>query len=659
MKRILLLMLVLLSFSAIAQRKIGLIVAVGKYPEGGAWRNLSSENDIKYIKSALIQNGFSEKEIDTLINEKATKYGILKALDDLISKAKPGDIVVFHFSGHGQQIFDDNGDETDGYDEALIPYDAGAYYDPVSYKGDKHLRDDELGAKLNAIRSRVGVTGSLVVIIDACHSGTAHRGVNEKDKKQETMVARGSKDAFKIPGFKPNIKVSFASAGAGEESFIGGGVGNMVVFSASSPIQVNFETRDNQNQGVGSLSYAFARAMTDLKPGSSYAVLFEKIRAQIQAKFPQQIPMAEGNLNQEVFGGNFIAPTSYIALQKWINDTTFSINAGFLSNINRGAKFKIYALNDREETMPLAEGYISLAGSFQSIGVVSKAIQKGEAYKVKMDESNYGDFNAGLLFRIADEKAKQSSMIANQLKNFIKPYQYLSLSDNPDFIVDIKSVTNGLSVELIDRQDSTRWSALVKKNDTLSGDAMKQMLDDLKTAMRISYLRNMADGGSIANNMVVEIIPSVKMEVGADMSMKPKDMFSIKIVNKNSYDVFFTLIDLMPDNQVKVLVPYEGKMAEDFAISAGAEFLIEDVEVDEGTPAGREFMKFIFTKSAIDLRPVLSRSKTRSVDHKSGLDNVLDDMFKDSKDGNATRSVIRSVKIDEVGVVTRSFNIKK
>ncbi len=648
-------MFISLSISTIAQRKIGLIVAVGKYPDGGAWRNLSSINDIRYIRSALVQNGFSEKEIDTLINEKATKYGILKALDDLIAKARPGDIVVFHFSGHGQQIFDDNGDETDGYDEALIPYDASAYYDPVNYKGEKHLRDDELGAKLTAIRNKVGISGTLVVVIDACHSGTAHRG-------KDDFVARGTPTPFSKPGFKPNIKVNFASQGGSEESFIGGGVGNMVVFSASSPNQVNFETRDNENLGVGSLSFAFARALTDLKPGSSYGYLFEKVRAQIQAKFPQQIPMVEGNLNQEVFGGNFIAPETYIALQKWINDTTFSINAGFLSNINKGSKFKIYALNDKNETMPLAEGYISLSGSFQSIGVVSKSIQKGEAYKVKMDEENYGDFTAGLLFRTTDEKAKQPSMLISQLKNFIKPYQYISVTNTPDYIFDIKSTKSGeLAIEMIDRQDSTRWKTLVKKNDTLSGETMKAMLDDLKKAMRITYLRNMADGGTISQNVTVEIIPTVKTEMGADFSLKPRDMFNIKIVNKNSYEVFFTLIDLMPDNQVKILVPYEGKMPQDFAIQPGAEFLIEDVEVDEGTPVGREFMKFIFTRTAIDLRPVLARAGTRSAGgaHKSGLDNVLDDMFKDSDDGTSTRSVIRSVKIDEVGVVTRSFNIRK
>jgi len=158
-----------------------------------------------------------------------------------------------------------------------------------------------------------------------------------------------------------------------------------------------------------------------------------------------------------VFGENLIDPKTILALQKWINDNKFSINAGFLSNINKGSKFKIFALNDKEEKMPLAEGYISLSGSFQSIGVVSKSIQKGEAYKVKMDEENYGDFTAGLLFRATDEKAKQPSMLISQLKNFIKPYQYLSVSETPDYIFDIRSTKTGyLAIEMIDRQDSYR-----------------------------------------------------------------------------------------------------------------------------------------------------------------------------------------------------------
>lgn len=656
MKRFILPLLIALSLSAVAQRKIGLIVAIGEYPEGGGWRNLSSINDIRYVKAALLQNGFFEKDIDTLINQKATKMGILKALDDLLKRSGPGDIVVFHFSGHGQQIYDDNGDEADGYDEALIPYDAGSYYDPVHYKGEKHLRDDELGAKLNAIRANIGPKGSLVVILDACHSGTATRG-------GEDFPARGKAEAFTIPGYKPDVKISFGSNAAPEDSFIGDlkSAGNMIVFSASSPNQVNYETKDNQNMGVGSLSYAFARALTDLKPGSSYEYLFERIRSQIQARTPQQLPMAEGDLTQEVFGGNFIAPQSYIALQKWINDTTFSINEGFLSSINKGSRFRIYALNDKEETMPLAEGYITLAGSFQSIGIIKKPIQRGEAYKVKMDEENFGDFTSSLMFRTKEEKAKQPASIISQLKNFIKPYQYLNISDKPDYIFQVRSLNTGEAfIEMIDKQDSTRWSARVRKGDTLSQETMKDMLAHIKRAMRINYLRNMPDGGALADNVIVEIIPAIKVNTTTDIFLRPKDVFNIKISNKNSYEVFFTLIDLTPDNAMKVLIPYEGKTAGDFSVQGGSDYLIEDVEVDEGTPIGREFMKFIFTRNPMDLRPVLARSVTRGPKSTTGLEDLLDDMYKDADNGVRTRSfTVSNVKIDQLGVVTKSFNIKR
>jgi hypothetical protein len=147
MRHIFLLLTLLFCFQAFTQKKLGLIVAVGDYPNGGRWKDLSSINDVRFIKAALLKNGFDLNNVDSLFNEKATKKNILAALDALYAKASENDIVFFHFSGHGQQIQDDNGDEADGYDEALIPYDAQGMYDPVSYNGQNHLRDDELGAK--------------------------------------------------------------------------------------------------------------------------------------------------------------------------------------------------------------------------------------------------------------------------------------------------------------------------------------------------------------------------------------------------------------------------------------------------------------------------------------------------------------------------------
>jgi hypothetical protein len=41
----------------------------------------------------------------------------------LVSDANKHDSLFFHYSGHGSQVRDSNGDEADGYDEVIFPLD--------------------------------------------------------------------------------------------------------------------------------------------------------------------------------------------------------------------------------------------------------------------------------------------------------------------------------------------------------------------------------------------------------------------------------------------------------------------------------------------------------------------------------------------------------
>ena len=93
-----------------------------------------------------MKKGFSEQNI-TIVKDAnyATMKRVLQEFEDQLN---PGDVAVIHYSGHGQQIMDDNGDEPDGYDEALIPVDAHAKYEKGEYEGERHLRDDEFGEDL-------------------------------------------------------------------------------------------------------------------------------------------------------------------------------------------------------------------------------------------------------------------------------------------------------------------------------------------------------------------------------------------------------------------------------------------------------------------------------------------------------------------------------
>ncbi len=58
-----------------------------------------------------------------LLDDQATKAAMVKAMSDLIGKASKGDSLVITFSGHGTYQPDEDGDEADGLDEALCPYD--------------------------------------------------------------------------------------------------------------------------------------------------------------------------------------------------------------------------------------------------------------------------------------------------------------------------------------------------------------------------------------------------------------------------------------------------------------------------------------------------------------------------------------------------------
>lgn len=163
--RILILMLIIfLSISCnYAQEKRGLIIAISKYKDNN-WREIHSCNDVPLIKNILLSQGFKENNIKVLEDSLATKKGIINSLENLLIESGEGDVVVIHFSGHGQRIYDDNGDESDFADEALIPYDAYQQWSDF-YKGENHLRDDEIGEYLIKLRKKIGPKGNIIFLL--------------------------------------------------------------------------------------------------------------------------------------------------------------------------------------------------------------------------------------------------------------------------------------------------------------------------------------------------------------------------------------------------------------------------------------------------------------------------------------------------------------
>lgn len=639
------------STQALAQKKVALIIAVGDYPQGGRWRSLSSMNDLKYIKAALKKNGFAENNIDTLVNEHATKENMVQSLNRLIATVAKGDIVFFQFSGHGQQIEDDNGDEADGYDEALIPYDAKAAYDPVTYSGQNHFRDDLLGSKLQQIRNKIGASGSLLVLLDACYSGTATRG-------NEFAICRGDSHAFQSPGYQPKESLNKTSeTNSGFLKMNGASESNMIVISASSPNQMNYESKDINQIGVGSLSYAFAKSVSNLKEGSNYSLLFQKIKSQIQANIPTQVPMIEGDINQEVFSGKFIKKEDSFIIDKWAsNDSSFYINGGVLDNITNGSSFKVY-LND---TSLITEGTVKQTGIFQSLGICQKPITKGESYTIKFDGVSYGNFSGSIFINNANLKNTKAVQLTKQLENQIKQYSFLSINANADMMLDIKPQQDGSAIiSLVEKGDSIHYAKQVGKIDSLSTADWQYFLEGIKRTIRIKYFRNISDGGVFSTDVKLQVIPAVtSTDAAGEIILKPSDQFAIKISNKGTQPLYFTILDLLPNNDIKVLIPDEADEPQDYIIRPGETRSIDGIQVDAITPRGKEFFKAIFSKVPIDLRAILNRKRTRGTAELQSFEKVVDDIFSENNKTKNTRSEISKVKVEELGIVTTGFTIQ-
>jgi len=121
-------------------------------------------NDVLGIKSALIDHGWMESEItlltDDTSNPAPNKDNIIIELKNIVSNAGEDDFILISYSGHGTYIEDRDGDEIDGYDEAIVPIN----YDYNT--GDNIILDDELRDIFLNCKTNKGI-----FILDSCYSG--------------------------------------------------------------------------------------------------------------------------------------------------------------------------------------------------------------------------------------------------------------------------------------------------------------------------------------------------------------------------------------------------------------------------------------------------------------------------------------------------------
>lgn len=134
---------------------LGLNSVSPKHYDGWSGDLLACESDARDMAAIATAQGLKPT---VLLTKQAKRTAVVAALRKAAKALKGGDLFVLSFSGHGGQVPDVTGEETDKQDETWCLYDC-------------QLIDDELYLEL--ARFAAGVR--ILVLSDSCHSGTVTR----------------------------------------------------------------------------------------------------------------------------------------------------------------------------------------------------------------------------------------------------------------------------------------------------------------------------------------------------------------------------------------------------------------------------------------------------------------------------------------------------
>jgi hypothetical protein len=238
--------------------------------------------DVKNMAELLQQRyEFDPDDISLITDFKATKEAIETAVIGLVRGARRGDVLLLHYSGHGSNVPDDDGDESDERDEILCPTDLD-WNDP--------LRDDWLRSVFDGLADGV----SLTVITDSCHSGTVTRALEPPDAP---VIERYLPSPWDLAAAESGRGLAGPTRGTRRHTPAADVVHVDIPEVLISGCRADQTSADAAIAGgfAGALTYNLVEAVTESRTPLSYRELHDQTCAKLKRGRYEQVPQLEGS----------------------------------------------------------------------------------------------------------------------------------------------------------------------------------------------------------------------------------------------------------------------------------------------------------------------------------------------------------------------------
>lgn len=624
-------------------QKHALLIGVNNYPVlGEEYKLWGCVNDAQLVGSVLRDRfGFPDDRITYLLDDKATEAAIRAQMQALAERVGKDDVVVFHFSGHGSRKPSQDPAEASGKDSTIMPHDSGRRPHP-----NLDIPDKDINAWLEGLTQK---TSNITLIFDCCHSGTITRdafgdrarSVPDDDRTLEelglTMHQPAPADATRSVPTGPRK--------GGFQAFSD----KYLVMSACQDDELAREfkiTRGDESFQTGALTHYLTEALVAAAPGSTYRDVFETVRNRIQARYDTQHPQIEGTRDRELFGTRDLEPMRFVSIGR-VDGDSVTLSGGAAHGLHTDSIWHAYPPGTKK-----VDGQHDAVLRIDSVSSL-----KSEATVI--------------------ERRGEPSVQGRCVEHSASPAQFVMGVALPDGAADLGSAVDeskllrpcspdeaDLRIYALEARDGAGENDPVPQHPVLSTPVWACVNSDGRLAMPLvpqaehgALERVVSNLGVLARfrNALTLDNPQSNLDVefniyrmndnnewvlanGGDTVYNVGDRMSFEIINNESFDVHFSVLDFTLTGQVSVLYPGQtgseklpGGRSVRLARGENALRMAWEEGVDGNE--GAETFKAFVTREASDFR-WLEQQGTRS----TGAQSRLDALFKAAYLGPTTRA---------------------
>jgi len=647
--------------SRAAPKFYALLIGIDKYlenelPDGCYYGDLSGcVRDINHVERFLLTTlGIPGKNIIKLTASGdgsskpaeprklwPTYENIVAGFQTLTRKAKAGDQIYIHYSGHGGIVKSlVPGLKSNGFDESLVPTNIG-------HSEARYLRDIEMAKLLRSMADRKLL---VTMVLDSCHSAGMTRGPDAR------IRGLGSVDTTPRPtdslvGSIDELAEAWRQAGGEKSRGLSGAPWlpaseGTIVLSACGPSELAYEYAFDGIESNGALTYWFLNSLGELGLNLTYKQLHDRVVAKVHNHFANQTPHLEGDGNRIVFGMNRI-PASYTAVVMAVDPgkSRVLLNAGQAQGVRSGSEFAIHALTKSDSALGVARidslGATDSWAKFTSSTASVNMVQQGDQAVL----INPGSIQLVKNVRLLKESGKTRALKSHHktldlIRDAIERSAWLKLVDKKNPASYQVALSKDDELEILDSSGKNLTSNVPISNTTTT--TIMNRLEHLAKYHVVQELDNHDTQSPLSRKLLVEWVGyQNEFEYGerpAPMPFASNKTPTVKVAEwvffriKNLSDSLLNVavLDLQPDWGISQVHPAPPLWFVE--LESGCEELVPlQADLPEGCAKGRDILKVFASLGSANFRwlqmPSLDggkRGPKNGTGDPSGLNLLLD-----------------------------------